>query len=48
MGTNAEGKRYVVENLEYDEDQIANIARVAFDTAQKRKKVLHNITSLMS
>ena len=43
MGTNAEGKRYVVENLEYDEDQIANIARVAFDTAQKRKKVLHNI-----
>jgi len=43
MGTNAEGKRYVVENLEYDEDQIANIARVAFNTAQKRKKVLHNI-----
>ena len=43
MGTNDEGKRYVHETLEYDEDQIARIAKVAFDTAQKRKKVLHNI-----
>ncbi|MFT4863796.1 MAG: 3-isopropylmalate dehydrogenase [Pseudohongiellaceae bacterium] len=42
-GINAQGKRYVTEALEYDEDQIANIARVAFETAQKRKKVLHNI-----
>ena len=43
VGTNDEGKRYVRETLEYDEDQIARIAKVAFDTAQKRKKVLHNI-----
>ena len=43
MGTNDQGKRYVHETLEYDEDQIARIAKVAFDTAQKRKKVLHNI-----
>ncbi|MDA1372457.1 MAG: 3-isopropylmalate dehydrogenase [Proteobacteria bacterium] len=43
MGVNAQGKRYVIESLEYDEDQIARIAKVAFETAQKRKKVLHNI-----
>ena len=43
VGINDEGKRYVHETLEYDEDQIARIAKVAFDTAQKRKKVLHNI-----
>ncbi|MEX2469317.1 MAG: 3-isopropylmalate dehydrogenase [Pseudohongiellaceae bacterium] len=42
-GVNAAGRRYVSETLEYDEDQIARIARVAFETAQKRKKVLHNI-----
>ena len=42
-GTTDSGKRYVKETLEYDEDQIERIARVAFDTAQKRKKVLHNI-----
>jgi 3-isopropylmalate dehydrogenase len=42
-GVNEAGKRYVNESLEYDEDQIARIAKVAFETAQKRKKVLHNI-----
>jgi 3-isopropylmalate dehydrogenase len=42
-GINAAGKRYVNEVLEYDEDQIRNILKVAFDTAMKRKKVLHNI-----
>lgn len=42
-GINEHGKRYVSESLEYDEDQIARIAKVAFDTAQKRKRVLHNI-----
>jgi 3-isopropylmalate dehydrogenase len=42
-GVNAAGKRYVNEILEYDEDQIRAILKVAFDTAQKRKKVLHNI-----
>ena len=33
----------MTESLEYDEDQIARIARVAFETAQKRQGVLHNI-----
>lgn len=42
-GVNEQGKRYVNESLEYDEDQIERIARVAFETAMKRKKVLHNI-----
>ena len=42
-GINEEGKRYVNEMLEYDEDQIADIAKVAFETSMKRKKVLHNI-----
>jgi len=42
-GINEDGKRFVNESLEYDEDQIKRIARVAFDTAQKRKKILHNI-----
>ena len=43
VGTNEEGKRYVNESLEYDEDQIARIAKVTFNTTQKREKVLHNI-----
>jgi 3-isopropylmalate dehydrogenase len=42
-GINAAGKRFVAEVLEYDEDQIRAIVKVAFDTAMKRKKVLHNI-----
>ena len=42
-GANDAGRRYVNESLEYDEDQIARIARGAFETAQKRKGVLHNI-----
>ena len=42
-GINEDGKRFVNESLEYDEDQIKRIAKVAFDTARKRKKVLHNI-----
>jgi 3-isopropylmalate dehydrogenase len=42
-GTTADGVRYVKETLEYDEIQIRRIAKVAFDTARKRKKVLHNI-----
>jgi 3-isopropylmalate dehydrogenase len=42
-GVNDQGKRFVNESLEYDEDQIERIARVAFETAQKRKKVLHSI-----
>lgn len=42
-GVNDQGKRYVSESLDYDEDQIRRIAKVAFDTAMRRKKVLHNI-----
>ncbi|MGI9250644.1 MAG: 3-isopropylmalate dehydrogenase [Pseudohongiellaceae bacterium] len=42
-GVNKAGKRFVNESLEYDEDQISRIAKVAYDTAQKRKRVLHNI-----
>ena len=42
-GINESGLRYVKESLEYDEEQIRRIARVAFDTAMRRKKVLHNI-----
>ena len=43
VGVNASGLRYVSEQLEYDEFQIARIARVAFEVAQKRKKKLHSI-----
>ena len=43
VGVNARGLRYVSEQLEYDEFQIARIARVAFEVAQKRKKKLHSI-----
>lgn len=42
-GIDKNGKRFVREALEYDEDQIFAIAKVAFETATKRKKVLHNI-----
>ena len=42
-GTTKDGKRWVKETLEYDEDQIRKIQHVAFKTAMKRKKVLHNI-----
>lgn len=42
-GVNEEGKRYVREALEYDEDQIRNILHRGFKLAQGRKKVLHNI-----
>lgn len=42
-GVNDQGKRYVHESLEYDEDQIRDIAKVAFETSMRRKKVLHNI-----
>jgi len=42
-GVNADGKRYVDEHLEYDEDQIKAILHVAFKEAMGRKRVLHNI-----
>jgi 3-isopropylmalate dehydrogenase len=43
MGVDENGKRYVREVLEYDEDQISNILHEGFKLAQGRKKVLHNI-----
>ena len=43
VGVNDRGLRYVKEQLEYDESQIERIARVGFETAQKRKKKLHSI-----
>lgn len=43
LGINENGKRYVKETLEYDEDQIKQILIVAFEIAMKRKKVLHHI-----
>ena len=43
LGVNESGKRYVREVLEYDEDQISNILRKAFDLSMTRKRVLHNI-----
>lgn len=39
----SQGDRWVKETLEYDETQIRKILKVAFETAMKRKKVLHNI-----
>ena len=43
VGVNDDGKRYVRETLEYDEEQIRNIVHQGFKLAQNRKKVLHNI-----
>ncbi|MFB0969726.1 MAG: isocitrate/isopropylmalate family dehydrogenase, partial [Pseudomonadales bacterium] len=42
-GINADGKRYVKEVLEYNEDQIRQVLIVGFEQARARKKVLHNI-----
>ncbi len=42
-GVNAQGKRFVHELLEYDEDQIRQVQIVAFKEAMKRKKTLHNV-----
>lgn len=42
-GVDDNGKRFVREMLEYDEDQISAILHEGFKLAQSRKKVLHNI-----
>jgi len=42
-GIDSEGKRYVREVLEYDEDQIVNILHQGFKLARSRKKVLHSV-----
>ena len=41
QGVNAQGLRYVVEHLEYDEAQIRRILEVAFKEAMGRKKIVH-------
>jgi 3-isopropylmalate dehydrogenase len=43
LGIDENGQRYATETLEYTEFQIERILRVALETAQKRKGVLHNI-----
>ncbi len=43
QGVDEQGRRFVKETLEYDEDQIRRILHVAFAEARRRKKVLHNI-----
>ena len=42
-GLTPNGKRYVNESLEYDEDQIRNILVKAFELSSGRKGILHNI-----
>lgn len=42
-GRDKNGRRWVEETLQYDEDQIIKIIKVAFQLAMKRKKILHNI-----
>ncbi|MDP5059651.1 MAG: 3-isopropylmalate dehydrogenase [Pseudomonadales bacterium] len=42
-GINADGKRYVKEVLEYNEDQVRQVLVVGFEQARLRKGVLHNI-----
>ncbi|MBD3649274.1 MAG: 3-isopropylmalate dehydrogenase [Pseudomonadales bacterium] len=42
-GVDQQGRRYVNETLEYNEDQIRRVLKVAFEQARKRKKRLHNI-----
>ena len=42
-GTNEQGLRYAREVLEYDENQICRIVKVAFETARKRRRKLHSV-----
>ena len=42
-GKDSQGRRYVKETLEYNEDEIRQVLRIGFEEAQKRKKVLHNV-----
>ena len=43
LGVNERGLRYALDELQYDEFQIERIARVGFETARKRKKILHSV-----
>lgn len=42
-GETQEGLRYVKETLEYDESEIQNILKVAFEEARKRRGILHSV-----
>jgi len=42
-GTDTLGRRYVKETLDYDEDEIRQVLRVAFAEARRRKNILHNV-----
>lgn len=42
-GVCEDGHRFVKETLEYDENQIRRIMRVAFEEANSRRKLLHNV-----
>ena len=42
-GLDANGLRFVHETLEYNENLIRRVLRIAFELAQKRKKKLHNV-----
>ncbi len=42
-GKNANGLRFVEETLRYDEEQIRRVVRFAFELAEQRAGVLHNI-----
>jgi len=42
-GVNDQGLRFARETLEYDENQIGRIVRTAFETAMKRRKLMHSI-----
>ncbi len=42
-GRDKHGRRYVRETLEYDEDEIRMVLRIAFEEARRRKKILHNV-----
>ena len=43
LGVDDNGKRFVREVLEYDEDQISNILHSGFKLSMGRKRILHNI-----
>ena len=43
LGVDDNGKRFVREVLEYDEEQISNILHSGFKLAMGRKRILHNI-----
>ncbi len=42
-GTDENGKRYAIDEMKYEEDQVVRIARLAFDEAVSRRSKLYNI-----